>query len=693
MPEYHYTSLVGRDEELNTLLAYGDQLQNSKGSIVCVAGETGYGKTAVLERFAYDYGKRAPHTLVLQAVCHQPVGSLQVGKAQPLYPFRHIMEQLTRENKNTAKKKLYQNIGMTVLATLPLVGDVFYAAKEITRDLKEFKNKGKQGEQQKFSSHSLIADYTHAITTIAKENPLVLLLDDMQWCDAQSVQLLASLSQHIATMPVLCIVAYRESEARLASHSLIPFADGGLANRTIAVKLELQAFSVDNIRKCCTLHLPQYKSNERFEKWLVEHSGGVPGIVTEYLRYFRAHPPFDGTGQLAEHFESDEFIPATVQALFATAIEQLSEDDRILLSLASVEGRECTVFVLAQLLNADVLTAIRRLKSLQQRTGIIRSRGAEVQYGIRTTVYEFTQALYHKYFLQSLEYEERIAIHAQIAEILQRQFELAESDMERDSIAPYLAAHSGESGDKETMQAMMLRAAYTADRFDSGDTLDYLFDVHTTTASLATPTMEQINREFSSLLNNRRREELVHRADSVTTHAVRFGVEHFPAVRDAVTDHFLAGRYADALQVGEAFLVMHTDTLLPHERLELYALLSRCFSEDGNIEKAEEWLAETLREARALHNKEWECLALVGYALLADKQGATAKTEEYMHYAAEGALVLPREFQLLVSANIASLFQGTDTDEAHRHRIAASRLAAELQFYTFAEEAFRNVER
>lgn len=692
MPEYHYTSLVGRNEEIGTLLAYCDQLQNNKGSIVCITGETGYGKTAVLERFAYECGKRAPHVVVLQAVCHQPVGVLQVGKVQSLYPFRHIMEQLTRQDKNTAKKKLYQNIGMTVLATLPLVGDVFYAAKEITRDLKEFKSKGKQGESPRFSSHSLIADYANAITSIAKENPLVLLFDDMQWCDAQSVQLLASLSQSIATLPVLCVLAYRDSEARLASHSLIPLTDGGLADRTIAVKLELQVFSTDNIRACCRLHLPQYKPNERFEQWLVEHSGGVPGIVTEYLRYFGTHSPFDSAGQLSENFESDEFIPATVQALFATAIEQLSEDDRILLSLASVEGRECTVFVLSQLLNTDVLTAIRRLRSLQQRTGIIRSRGAEVQYGIRTTVYEFTQTLYHKYFLQSLEYEERTAIHAQIAEILQKQFEIAESDMERDSIAPYLAAHSGESGDKETMQAMMLRAAYTADRFDSGDTLDYLFDVHTTTAALATPAMEQINREFVSLLNNRRRDELVQHAESVTTRAMRFGIEHFSAVRDAITEHFLASNYADALQVGEAFLAMHSNSLLPHERLELYTLLARCLSENGNTEKAEEWFFEALGEARALHNKEWECLALIGLALLVYKQGRIEKAEESMRRAVELALVLPREFQLLVSANIASLLKSTDADEAHRHRIAASRLAAELQFYTFAEEAFRNEE-
>lgn len=690
MPEYQYIPLVGREDELGTLLAHCNQLQHNKGGILCLTGETGYGKTSLLERFARECKKQLPQAVVLQTACHQPVGMLQIGKAQPLYPFRHIMEQLAREDRNTAKKKLYQSIGMTVLATLPLVGDVFYAAKEISRDLKEFKNKGKKDEPQKFSSQGLIADYVQAIATLAKEGPLVLLLDDMQWCDAQSVQLLALLSQRIATIPVLCVLAYRESEARLAAHSLIPFADSGVANRSIAAKMELRALTPDNARDMCKLHLPAYKPNEQFEQWLLEHSGGVPGIVAEYLRYFRMHSPFDEAGRLSEHFEHDEFIPATVQALFATAIEQLSEDDRAVLSLASVEGRECTVFVLAQLMNTDVLTAIRRLRSLQQRTGIIRSRGAETQYGIRTTVYEFTQALYHKYFLQSLEYEERTAIHAQIAEILQKQFEVAENDIERDSIAPYLAAHSGESGDKERMKTMVLHTAYTADRYDSDDTLDYLFEVHTTTAALDTPVMEQVNREFVSLLNNRRREELVHNAHSVATHATRFGVEHFAAVRDAVTQHFLAGHYANALQVGETFLLIHGENLLPHERLELCTLLARCLSETGNLEKAEEWFTEALAEAQALHNREWKCLALVGYALLMSKRNNAEKMEELLRQAVEIALTLPREFQLLISANIADLLHDTDAAEAERHRVAASRLASELQFYTFAEEAFRH---
>lgn len=681
--------MVDRDEARQALRAHFGHVRKGRGAVVCLTGEIGYGKTWLLDHVAQECSEAEPNLLVLNAVCQQPLGSLHIGEVQPLFPFRHIMEQLMREDRNTAKKKLYQNIGMTVLATLPLVGDVFYAAKEISRDLKEFKSGRASQEQPKFTSSQLIDEYVGAIERVAQEHPLLLLLDDMQWCDAQSVQLLGALSQVVAKLPVLLLVAYRDSDARLAAHPLLPYVDSGLAEGIIAQKIDLEPFAPADIRQCCRLYLPDYKTNEPFEQWLFDHSSGVPGVVVEYLRYFLKHPPFDAQGRFSEKEESGRFVPATVNALFAAAIEQLSEDDRILLSLASVEGRECTVFMLAQLLNADVLTTVRRLRSLQQRTGILRSRGPEVLYGVKTTVYEFTQALHHKYFLQSLEYEERTTIHARIAEILQKQFEDAENENERDTIAPYLAAHSGESGDKETMQTMMLRTAYTADRYDNSDVLDYVFDIHSAWPVPDTPAMQQVEREFLSLVNNRRREELVQNADSTGVHTTRFGIEQFPAVRDAVVEHFLAGRYDDAWRAGEAFLTAHADSLSPEEQLELQTLLARCLAERGNTAEAEQWYREALIEAQTLHSREWECLVLIGLAILAHRRGDSAAMEEHLRRAVEMALALPREFQLLTSANIAELLRDMDADEAQRHRTAAARLAQELQFHTFAAEAFR----
>ncbi len=691
MPDLHSIPVIGRADELQVLRSHFAGLLKGQGSAVCIAGETGHGKTSLLEAFAQECRDAEPRLVVLNAVCQQPLGALRIGEVQPLYPFRHIMEQLGREDSDTAKKKLYQSIGMTVLATLPLVGEVFYAAKEIARDLREFKrdNKHEKDKVVKFSSRRLVDEYVVAIERMAAHHPLMVLLDDMQWSDAQSTQVLAALVQILKKIPVMILVAYRESELRSIAHPLLPVVETGLAEGTIASRIELRAFAEEDMRLCSRAYLPGYRSNEPFERWLVDHSGGVPGIVVEYLRYFRTHPPFDDKGKFSEQVETGGFIPATVNALFAAALEQLSEEDRTLLGLASVEGRECTVFVLAQLLNTDVLTAVRKLRSLQQRTGILRSRGAELQYGVKTTVYEFIQALHHRFFLQSLEYEERTTIHARIAEILRKQYEQAETEATRESIAPYLAAHSGESGDKETLQAMILRTAYTADRYDSENIVDYLYDVHTSVAVPETPAMEEVNRNFLSLVNTRRQEELVASPDEEAP-VLRFGVESYPAVRGAVVEHFLAGRYARALAAGTEFFDEHRKALVPQERIELQTLLARCYSETDQTDRAMVMYGEALASARTLGNREWECLALIGLAILAWRNGDGAHMEAQLHSAVELALTLPREFQLLVSANIATLLKNIDAEEARRHSAAALRLAEELNFKIFAEEAFRN---
>lgn len=684
--------MVGRSSELQVLRSHFARLLKGQGSALCISGETGHGKTSLLEAFAEECRQTEPRLVVLSAVCQQPLGALRIGEVQPLYPFRHIMEQLAREDSDAAKKKLYQSIGMTVLATLPLVGEVFYAAKEIARDLREFKRDKNKDAAVKMVSRRIVDEYAVAIERMAAHHPLLVLLDDMQWSDAQSTQVLATLAQHIKKMPVMLLVAYRESEARSLAHPLVQVVDTGIAEGHIASRFELQPFTEADVRQCSRVYLPNYRDNEQFERWLLHHSGGVPGVVVEYLRYFRANSPFDGKGKFSEQVETGGFIPATVNALFAAALEQLSEDDRTLLALASVEGRECTVFVLAQLLNTDVLTAVRRLRSLQQRTGIIRSRGAEIQYGVKTTVYEFTQALHHRFFLQSLEYEERTTIHARIAEILRKQYEQAETEVTRELIAPYLAAHSGESGDRETLQAMILRAAYAADRFDSEKIVDYLYDVHTSVFMPETPAMEEVNKNFLSLVNARRQEELLADADnSGIPSATRFGVESYPAVRGAVIEHFLAGRYNGALKVGMEFFEAHGQVLAPAEQLELQTLLARCCSEVGQAERAEVLYGASLVLARSLGNREWECLALIGLAILAQRSGDVPRTEERLRSAVELALSLPREFQLLASANIAVLLKDADAEEARRHEVAAVRLAEELNFKVFVEEAFRNV--
>ncbi len=682
---------IGREDALRKLDGYFDLVRKTrKGALVCIHGESGAGKTSLVEKFAANCKARVESLFVAETVCQSPVGSLQVGEIQALFPFRRVFEQLSDAAQGGAKKKLYMNMGMTVLAVLPLIGDVFYGIKEFRRDIREYKKEkgdGKDGESD--AQTELIREFVEALRKVTADNDILILLEDFHYADIQSVQLLSALAQQISEMRALFVVSYRESEINQNTHPLRPVLEQALAAGSIAEKIELLPFRQEDVARFALAVIPDYSGSPELEEWILQHSGGMPSIVAEYLKYFSVHNPFNADGGLSERFRDEEFIPTTVNSLFAAILEQLSEEDRVLLSLCAVEGRECTVFVITRLLNSDVLTTVRRLRSLQNRTGMLRSTGPQLRYGVKTTIYEFTQALYHKLFLQSLEFEEQTTIHAQIVEILKHEMDDAVSEGQKELIAPYLAAHSNGAGDDKVARSMLLQAARSADKYESTEIMERLFTEFMTHEPFAANDQDVLEqKEFMALINNRKHEFLANSddLDSVEESVAEIGVESFATIRSAIVERFLHGEYAVAMRIHRRYADSAEEGFETLNRVELNTLMARCYTEAGRYDDAESFARAASEEASAALLPTWECLALNALAILLQRQGRLREAEETIRKAGQLSLELVKEFQMLTSANIAGLLHEQDPDEARRHRDAASTLAAELDLKRFAKE-------
>ena len=72
------------------------------------------------------------------------------------------------------------------------------------------------------------------------------------------------------------------------------------------------------------------------------------------------------------------------------------------------------------------------MKSIASRTNIIKSTGASIRYGEKTTAYKFTQAFYQTYFERSLEYEEYQSLHQTISGILKAKYDSAKAESIRE---------------------------------------------------------------------------------------------------------------------------------------------------------------------------------------------------------------------------------------------------------------------
>jgi hypothetical protein len=120
-----------------------DAFERNRVTIVAVAGESGYGKTIVLEHCQAALRQRVRAVLV---GCPTPIGLQSEPLVQPLYPFVKAIEHVLSDPHQKAKRRLVMNIGLSVLGMIPLVGSLFDVTKEVMRDMREYRRETEKSQ-------------------------------------------------------------------------------------------------------------------------------------------------------------------------------------------------------------------------------------------------------------------------------------------------------------------------------------------------------------------------------------------------------------------------------------------------------------------------------------------------------------------------------------------------------------------
>ena len=680
---------IGIEKYFKTYKELLNSAIKGKGSILAISGESGMGKTTLLNKLNEDCSLR-PSISNVMVDNQSPIGSLELGKIQPLLPFTRAIEELLNKKDGKANKKFALNIGMTVLASIPIAGDVFYAVKELSRDYRQFKKEKSSENLQKASSAA--ADYFDSIMSIAGNAPLVLFLDDMQYCDAQSVELLSILTDQIEYNSLFIIISYQKSVLESKGTPLYSYIKQYSENKDVFNSIDLEPFNIMQIKELVPQYLPKIKLNTGLEQWLMDRSMGIPAVITEYLKYFQKYPLVNKEGDVDESKMDERFLPTTLNAAFSQVLETVTEDDRNAIAICSAEGREFTATIVSSLLNLDILSTIKRLRSIQQKTGIIKSVGARVRYGVKTTVYEFTQAFYHSYFQNTLEYEEHIALHGQIASLLQQKYESAATEDIKNQIAPYLAAHSSESGDELTAKNMLLKSAENAQELGNIDVVNSVYqsfkdlmnpikDLETgekqldlSPQNIAFQKMMQVNWDKvhisdtdDVLEGDKEQAEITQKID-------------FMSIRRAIVEDFHSGKLSIALDRSITFLKTYNDELPVSGKIQLLALQIRIKTELNDYISANSDADEAFRLLSAIDDQISECFVLNSFALLKHKMKKTDEAYSILKKTAQKVLLLPAEMKLITMANVATILSEINPKKAVRYYKAISDLANSLKF-------------
>lgn len=411
---------VGRDEELTTLAARLDDALGGHGSLVTLVGEPGIGKTRTVEELLARAA--LPADRVLWGRCPEHEG------APAYWPWiqalRGYIERADPATLRAALGPAAADLARIVPALRERLPDVVPSA-------------GVDHEQARFQLFDGVATFFRRISEHA---PLVLVLDDLHWADEASMMLLGFVAPEIRRSRLLIVGTYRELEMRRMARGL-----GEIAR--VGHRVTLTGFGhdeVDDFLRQAAAITPE----TALVAELLRVTEGNPFFLDEMVRMLRLE------GSLGEeHLDAATKLPDEVREVIRRHLRPLSDDDRALLAIAAVLGRE---FDLATLQLACELPADRVLERLE------RAHAAGLVSEIPESVgrYRFVHVLIRETLYGDLTAGRRAELHRRVA--------LALEHLHRDTHEPPLAElarhffHAAAVGEADNAVAYARRAGAQA---------------------------------------------------------------------------------------------------------------------------------------------------------------------------------------------------------------------------------------
>ncbi|WP_161962276.1 helix-turn-helix transcriptional regulator [Nocardioides speluncae] len=314
--------LVGRDDSLGVLQEALQQAAAGRPAFVLISGETGVGKTSLVEAFL-----RRARIQRLAGACVPVAG-------EPL-PYAALSQALRAASATgVVRQELGRSPDLARLLPAPPVEEV---AQRPTRN---------QGDETG-SRLRLFQAVLGLLGRMSAAGPVVHVVEDLHWADRSTLDLLSFLATNLTNERVLVVLTYREgalSQTGGPASSLGPWlADfGRLCDPR---RLRLERLDRGSATRLITTLLGEVPSPEFLERTL-ERSAGNPLFVE----------------QLVRGGDEPETLPATLHELLRSRVHGLPDQTRRVLRAASVIGRGGSVSLLSRATGAapeDVEDALR----------------------------------------------------------------------------------------------------------------------------------------------------------------------------------------------------------------------------------------------------------------------------------------------------------------------------------------------
>ena len=302
--------LIGREREWARLRAALDEAADGCGGLLLVTGEAGVGKTRLADEALGDGAAR----LVRGAAT--PAGS----------PYGPVVGAF-REYLRSAPGGL-DGCG-------PLRGHLAVLLPEL-------------GEARASGDRATLVEAIRCgLATLVAERPAALLLDDLQWSDEATIELLGALALPLRELPLLVVAAYRSDELH-RTHPLRRLRHDLRRDRALE-EIALEPFDEAQTGRRIA-ELAGAAPSPRLTRVLHDRTNGNPFFVEELTAALRQSDRLtSGPEGLALSLEQDVPLPSTVRDAVLVRLAPLDDSTRAAAETAAVAGAQLDLALVAGL--------------------------------------------------------------------------------------------------------------------------------------------------------------------------------------------------------------------------------------------------------------------------------------------------------------------------------------------------------
>ena len=391
--------VVGREDVRLRLERWLEKMLCGERQTVFVTGEAGIGKTVLLDTFTRSIAS-SRSILVGRGQCLE-----QYGTGEAYLPILEAIGRLCREHKQIVDVlRAYAPMWLLQMPSIVSASDRELLSRQMFGATRE----------------RMLREMGDALEALTVDLPLVLILEDLQWSDYSTLDLISYLARQRQPAQLMLIGTYRTVELIVSGHPLQAVKRELLAKHQCK-ELPLEYLNEEAVATYLSVRFTSNRFPTQLAGLIHDRTYGNPLFMVNAVDYLVAEgfiAESEGSWNLVVEIENvDVSVPESIKHMIEKQLDLLDAAERRTLEAASVAGAEFSTLALVVALGEDGTDIEARCDGLALRGQFIRDCGVQVlPNGEAVSRYGFIHDLYLNMLYERVSESRRVQLHRRIGE-------------------------------------------------------------------------------------------------------------------------------------------------------------------------------------------------------------------------------------------------------------------------------------